>query len=81
MVPMIVLVWLALAATLVAVVVFGARFKRRRGTPEDLRGDWWPRFETEFRAYASRFEEAGGGPPGRSRRSRPPERSDLAEGV
>jgi hypothetical protein len=29
------------------------RLGRRRMVSE-LRGDWWPRFEREFRAYASR---------------------------
>ena len=78
---MIVLVWLALAVALVAVVIFAARFKRRRDTPEELRGDWWPRFENEFRAYARRFEKAGGGPGGGPRRTRPAQRRDLAEGL
>ena len=27
---------------------------RLHGTPSDLRGDWWPQFEREFRAYADR---------------------------
>ncbi|MBV9336152.1 MAG: hypothetical protein JO243_09685 [Solirubrobacterales bacterium] len=36
---------------------------RRWRTPPDLRGDWWPEFEREFRAYASR-----GGDRGRGRR-------------
>ncbi len=26
-----------------------------RRTPAELRGDWWPRFEAEFRAYARRI--------------------------
>lgn len=25
-----------------------------RNTPDELRGDWWPQFEQEFRAYAKR---------------------------
>ncbi|MGH2874439.1 MAG: hypothetical protein ACRDL5_18520 [Solirubrobacteraceae bacterium] len=27
---------------------------RRRRTPAELRGEWWERFEGEFRAYAAR---------------------------
>jgi hypothetical protein len=27
---------------------------RRRRTPLELRGDWWERFERDFRAYAAR---------------------------
>jgi len=27
---------------------------RRQRTPSELRGDWWPRFEREFRAYDAR---------------------------
>lgn len=29
---------------------------RRRRMDADLRRDWWPRFEREFRAYASRAD-------------------------
>ena len=25
---------------------------RHHRTPAELRGDWWPRFESDFRAYA-----------------------------
>ncbi len=28
--------------------------RRRRSSPPELEGDWWSRFETEFRAYAQR---------------------------
>jgi hypothetical protein len=31
---------------------------RRRRMAWELRGDWWPRFEREFRAYASRTWQA-----------------------
>jgi hypothetical protein len=31
---------------------------RRHRTPPDLRGDWWSRFESEFRAYAERNSTA-----------------------
>ena len=27
---------------------------RERRTPAELRDDWWPQFEREFRAYADR---------------------------
>lgn len=33
---------------------FIARTVRARITPRELRGDWWTRFESEFRAYARR---------------------------
>lgn len=77
---MIVLIWLALAAALIGVVMYAIRLKRRRDTPEELRGDWWPRFEAEFREYVRDREM-----PGRLRRGRtsPPPRThrrDLAEG-
>jgi hypothetical protein len=83
MVPMMVLVWFALAAALVVVVAFGIRFKRRRDTPEELRGDWWPRFEAEFRAYARNSEMPGGRTrtrKGASRPSPPTPPRDIAEG-
>lgn len=47
-----------IAATLIAVAVFALGIFlvigawRRHHTPPELRGDWWSRFETEFRAYA-----------------------------
>ena len=80
-VPMIVLIWLAVAAAVVGIAVYAIRLKHRRDTPEELRGDWWPRFEAEFRAYVRRCEWSGGGraSPGSSR-SRPAPRRDLAEG-
>lgn len=28
--------------------------RRRRRTPPELRGDWWARFESDFRAYTER---------------------------
>ena len=31
---------------------------RQRRLASELRGDWWPRFEREFRAYASRSWQA-----------------------
>ena len=71
-VPMIVLVWLALAAALIGVVMYALRAKRLRNTPAELRGDWWPRFEAEFRAYVLDRERLGRG--GRERGS-PPRRT------
>jgi len=71
-VPVIVLVWLALAAALIGVVMYALRVKRLRNTPEELCGDWWPRFEAEFRAYVVDREGLG-----RARRERgsPPRRT------
>ena len=60
MVSMIVLFSLAVAAVLVAIVVYGIRLKRSHEEPLELRGDWWPRFEAEFRAYALRWEASRG---------------------
>jgi hypothetical protein len=81
MVPMMVLVWLALATALIGIVAYAIRLKRRHDTPEELRGDWWPRFEAEFRAYALRCEMPGASRrERRSRRSQPTHRRDLAEG-
>ncbi len=40
------------ALALVAYCAFPAW--RQHRVPRDLRGDWWPRFEAEFRAYAER---------------------------
>jgi hypothetical protein len=75
---MIVFVWLALAAALIGVVVYAIRAKHVRETPEELRGDWWPRFEAEFRAYVRDREMPGRGI--RERPPRPAHRRDLAEG-
>jgi hypothetical protein len=33
--------------------------RRRRRTPPELRGDWWPRFEDEFAPYMERASEEG----------------------
>ena len=40
---------------------------RRMRTPPDLRGDWWTRFEREFRAYARAGNPRSKHPPGRKR--------------
>jgi hypothetical protein len=79
-VAMIVLVWLALAAALIGIVVYAIRVKRLRNTPEELRGDWWPRFEAEFRAYVRERETPGRGTRERSSPPRRTHRRDLAEG-
>jgi hypothetical protein len=77
---MIVLVWLALAAALIGVVVYAIRVKHLRNTPKELRGDWWPRFEAEFRAYVRDREIPGRGRRERGSPPRPAHRRDLAEG-
>jgi hypothetical protein len=48
---MIVLVVPAAAFSVIAVSVVGLLW-RRRSRPPELSGDWWSRFEREFRAYA-----------------------------
>jgi hypothetical protein len=45
-----VLIGLALVFIFVPCAVLGVR---RNRTPRELRGDWWSKFEREFRAYAS----------------------------
>jgi hypothetical protein len=40
------------------VVRLSLRGLRRRRMASELRGDWWPRFEGEFRAYANRSWQA-----------------------
>jgi hypothetical protein len=77
---MIVLILVALAAALIGFAVFAWRYKRRRETPEELRGEWWPRFEAEFREYAGRCEMPGRGIRERGSQPRSRQRRDLAEG-
>jgi hypothetical protein len=60
--PVIVLGLVILAAAIGLWVIF-TEFRARR-TPPELRGDWWERFEREFRAYAARSTP----PPRRDRR-------------
>lgn len=67
---MIVLLCLAPLAVLVVLAAYAVWYKRHRGAAAELRGDWWPRFEAEFRAYARGSE--------RNSRSR---RGDVAEGL
>lgn len=42
----------AVAVTVLLGYVAWATWTERR-TPAELRGDWWTRFEREFRAYAA----------------------------
>ncbi len=51
---MIVLILLALAVAAGLISFTIARAVRHYGTPRELRSDWWPAFEREFRAYAAR---------------------------
>ena len=82
---MIFLLWLALGVVLVGAVAYAMHFKHREEMPEELRGDWWTRFESEFRAYARRWEAAGGArQEGHRSGPRPPRQRhgrDLAEGT
>lgn len=50
--------------------IFIARTVRARITPPELRGDWWSRFESEFREYAGR--SAGERPRQRRSQDTPP---------
>ena len=54
---MLTLILAVLTVVLGACVIYCA--VRRMRTPPELRGDWWPEFEREFRAYASRAAERG----------------------
>jgi hypothetical protein len=45
---------LGLALGVLLIGLLAVWIVRRRRTPAELRGDWWPRFEAEFRAYARR---------------------------
>lgn len=61
-------------AVLVAFVPAGAVGFRRRQKPAELRGDWWSRFEADFRAYAAGLAAAPERTdrPGAPRRQPPP---------
>jgi hypothetical protein len=48
----VVLVFVIATAAIGAVVIAKALHARAR--PHELRGDWWSRFESEFRDYARR---------------------------
>lgn len=53
-------IMIALLVIISLLLAFGARMlwvaRRQTTTPAELRGDWWPQFEQEFRAYAKRSE-------------------------
>jgi hypothetical protein len=44
---------IAIAPAVICALVLASKAARLR-TPSELRGDWWPEFEREFRAYARR---------------------------
>jgi uncharacterized lipoprotein YddW (UPF0748 family) len=46
---------IVLTATIVGTYLIAADIYRQRH-PRELRGDWWERFEAEFRAYAQSAE-------------------------
>jgi hypothetical protein len=48
----------AVLVTVVLAACIGVRVERRRRTPLELRGNWWPEFEREFRLYVSRLEQS-----------------------
>lgn len=62
----------------VAIVALSAHIllsiARRRRTPPELQGDWWPRFESEFRAYAELASKTSGDAKRRARDKRSPPR-------
>jgi hypothetical protein len=66
---------IALVLVMLAALSLGGYFAipawRRSRTPPELRGDWWSRFETDFRAYV---ERASREVRRRSRDRRPPPR-------
>ncbi len=64
MAPVLVLLCFAIGAVLLAMVTYVVRVRSHREEVKELRGDWWPRFEAEFRTYASWWEAT------RKRRSR-----------
>lgn len=65
---LIVAVVIVILIALAVAVYFGHRIERRRRTPSELRGDWWARFEEEFRVYARRLESPRRRRPGGSGR-------------
>ena len=65
MAAMIVLFCLGTAAVVIALGAHLVEAKDRHEELTELRGDWWPAFEAEFRAYAARWEAR------RERRRRP----------
>jgi hypothetical protein len=70
-----VLVLVGLAAAALAKHALRAE-ARRRATPRELRGDWWARFEDDFRRYAASTRpphrrNEGGNRPGQRRLREP----------
>lgn len=47
-------VTLLVVAVLLVVLCLATWRPLRRTTPPELRGDWWSKFEADFRAYAER---------------------------
>ena len=64
MAPIIVLSCLAAGAVLVGLIAYSVRLRQKQAGWRELRGDWWPRFEADFRAYAERWD-ASQSPPRR----------------
>ena len=50
---MVLLLELGVALAVLVVCVLLSTWRRVR-TPRELRGDWWARFESDFRAHAGR---------------------------
>jgi hypothetical protein len=76
------LLFLPAAIAIVGVSFYVGRALRHQRRPQELRGDWWPRFEAEFRVYVRRWEMSGGG--GQTQRkgqSGPARNRNLAEGL
>jgi hypothetical protein len=60
MTPLVVLFCLAAGAVLLGIAANVIRVKRQRKSFDELRSDWWPRFEAEFRSYAKRWDASQG---------------------
>ncbi|MBV9006733.1 MAG: hypothetical protein JOZ98_23155 [Solirubrobacterales bacterium] len=68
---MVVLIPLGFAAVALGACLLLSTWCLRR-TPPELRGDWWPQFESEFRAYAERAASAASRTKGRTRDGKSP---------
>jgi hypothetical protein len=66
------IVFILLAAALCLAFVPATLFGVRRRKSVELRRDWWPQFEAEFRAYAARVAAAAEGADRRDARRPPP---------
>jgi hypothetical protein len=53
-----ILVVVFVVASIVIGATFIAKTLRAHRTPSELRGDWWSRFESEFRDYTRRTSGA-----------------------